>query len=66
MTSQEKEVVAAIETERQRCVEIIELYRREFDGSALQSVWCRIRNQIALGTPPDKADLRSQFEGDDE
>ena len=64
MTKQEEQAAAAVEAERQRCVDLIDLYRKEFDGSPLQSLWCRIRNQIALGTQPDKADLRSQFEDD--
>jgi hypothetical protein len=65
--SRAEEVAAAVEAERQRCVEILELYQKEFGGSPLlQSLWCRIRNQIAMGTPSDEADFRSQFEDDDE
>ncbi len=59
-----KAVEQAVEDERNRCVGLLEFYKHEFDRTALQALWCRIRNQIALGTQPDKADLRSQFEDD--
>lgn len=46
MTKQD-EVAAAVEAERRRCIEIVDLYQGEFDGSPLYAVWCRMRNQIA-------------------
>ena len=58
MNNQDEQVAAAVEAERKRCVEIIELYQQEFAGSLLQSVWCRMRNHVASGDyfveQPDK------------
>lgn len=66
MTNQDDQIATAVEAERSRCVKLMEFYRREFEGTKLEHLWFRIRNQIAIGTDPEKADLASQFLEDDE
>ena len=56
----------AIETERNRCELLLDLYRQCFKDKGLEHLWCRIRNQIALGVEPKDADFASQFIDDDQ
>lgn len=42
-------ILAAIDSERTRCLAILELYLPEFAGSSLIHIWLRARNQIAAG-----------------
>lgn len=66
MAATDKDILDAIEAERTRCVELLECYRAEFEGTTFIHLWCRIRNQIAAGTDPSKSDFFSQFlESDD-
>ncbi len=66
MAATDKDILNAIEAERTRCVELLECYRGEFEGTTFIHLWCRIRNQIAAGTDPAKSDFFSQFlESDD-
>lgn len=62
----EKDIDDAVDAERNRCVELMDLHRKEFDGSPLSQVWTRVRNLIAIGTDPAKSDFASQFFDDDD
>ena len=62
MASQDEQVAAAIEAERQRCVEIIEIYQRDFEDSPLHSVWFRMRNHVAAGDDFGKIRFAEQAE----
>lgn len=55
----------AVKAERERCVRLLEFYRQDFADTALEPLWYRIRNQVAIGTLPEKADLESQLEDDE-
>jgi hypothetical protein len=65
LVATEQEIVDAIENERTRCVNLLDRYRHEFEGSIFLSLWCRIRNQIAAGIQPEEADFQKQFEDED-
>ncbi len=65
------DIERAIEAERTRCLELLEIYRPNFDQSTdrfMGSVWCRIYNQINMGVPSDGAAFgpHSIFEDDDD
>ncbi len=65
MKNQDDDKVAeAVEAERQRCVEIIDMYQGEFDGSPLYQVWCRMRNQVAAGKRVASGDVNGSLPAD--
>ena len=66
MTNQDDQIAAAVEAERSRCAKLLDFYRKDFLDTPYEPLWCRIRNQIAMGTDPEKADLASQFSDDDD
>ena len=62
--SNRDEIEEAINGERDRCSAILDLYRKSFEASSdsmMAHLWCRIRNQIASGTPVADADFGSQL-----
>lgn len=73
----DKEIEEAVQAERDRCTQLLEAYRQNFEQSSdkwMGHLWCRIRNQIANGASVEEADLGVQlgfyddeedFEGED-
>jgi hypothetical protein len=60
----DKEIEEAVLAERERCTALLEAYRHLFDNSSddfMKQLWCRIRNQIALGAPVEEADFGVQM-----
>lgn len=61
-------IEAAVMAERERCTQLLEAYRRNFDESSdkwMGHLWCRIRNQIANGAPVEEADFGVQMGWDE-
>ncbi len=57
----EDPIELAIQAERARCIALLELYRRDMEAGGLDSLWCRIRNQIAMGIEVGGASFESQL-----
>lgn len=60
----EEQIEAAVQAERDRCTQLLEAYRQNFEQSSdkwMGHLWCRIRNQIALGSPVEEADFGVQM-----
>jgi hypothetical protein len=60
----DKEIEEAVLAERERCTALLEACRHVFDTSSdkfMGHLWCRIRNQIALGSPVEEADFGVQM-----
>lgn len=60
----DKEIEKAVQAERERCTQLLEAYRQNFEQSSdkwMGHLWCRIRNQIANGAPVEEADFGVQL-----
>lgn len=64
----DKEIEEAVQAERDRCTQLLEAYRQNFEQSSdkwMGHLWCRIRNQIANGAPVEEADFGVQMGWDE-
>lgn len=67
MTNQDDDPIAtAVDAERSRCVKLLDFYRLDFLDTAFEPLWCRIRNQIANGTPVENVAFNTQLTDDTE
>lgn len=67
MTNQDDDQIAtAVDAERSRCVKLLDFYRLDFLDTPYEALWCRIRNQIAIGTSAENAALDTQLTDDSE
>ncbi len=49
-------VEAAVRAERERCLQLLYMFREEFRGAKLEHLWCRVYNLVAGGSLPPKMD----------